>query len=315
MNEWARIDVLQKLFGRKRPHAKAALSTLLGVGDDAAILSQSGAQSVLATSDSCVENVHFERHWIGAPISLSDLIVHACGAAISDIHAMGGLATSILSTLTLPDWVERSQFESVTQGYLAVEKLYGVELVGGNLSSGRELTLSHTVLGVVDKAVSRHGARVGDGVYVTGPIGDAALAVAAMKAGRGDEFSEAVTTWRMPPNRSDVARKLADIAHAAIDISDGLVSDLIHLLRASGAGAALELSLIPRASNFSRDAHALGLSEEQILLAGGEDYELIFVSSDQRASEIATKIGTITDDPVVRIVGASDREWRGHTHF
>ncbi len=273
---------------------------LLGIGDDAALLAPPESTRALAAScDALVEGSHFL-----AGATPEDLGWKALAVNLSDLAAMGAQPRHALLALTLPDgdvgWLQR-----FLDGFLALAEVQGVTLVGGNLARGpRQIAV--TVLGEVApaRALRRSGGRPGDRLWVTGCLGGAAAALAAERHGR-----EAPAFWRRrlwrPEPRVGAGLALAGLARAAIDLSDGLLADLMHLCEASGVGAELDLATLPLAPGLE------GLAKEERLrlaLSGGEDYELLLAlppGLDPRAScppEIPlTAIGYLSESPGIRL--------------
>lgn len=257
----------QALIARIARRVKPGEGVVLGIGDDAALLSPpTPGRGLVASCDALVEGRHFLPG--AAP---EDLGWKALAVNLSDLAAMGAVPRHALLALTLPegdpDWLE-----AFLDGLLGLAEAEGVTLVGGNLARGpRQIVV--TVLGEVKlaDALRRSGARPGDRLWVTGTLGGAAAALAAEREGRF--VPEA---WqrrlRRPEPRLRVGQALAGLAHAAIDLSDGLLLDLARLCEASGTGAELELHALPCAPGLD------ALPEEarwRFVLGGGDDYELL----------------------------------------
>lgn len=289
--EFERIARLRALF-RGAPSDVVAL----GIGDDAAIL-HVGSRPRVWTVDSAVEEVHFSR----AFMSLEDIGYRAFMAAASDVAAMGGHAVCALSSLILPSDFDDASFDALAKGLSLAADLCHCPIVGGNLARGRELSLTTSVLGECNSTPSRRsGARVGDAVFVTGPVGAAALGLHALKASNGALPGFAAYTKRFlrPTARLDVADAIGGRARACIDISDGLVQDLLHLCESSQVAAKLDFAAIPLLDGTAQAAQLLGVDLHEVVLGGGEDYELLFVASAARVPrELATPIGVIEAGP------------------
>lgn len=292
-DEFERIAAIRRRLARERP------DVLVGIGDDAAVLSPSGLLQV-CTVDVAVENVHFKPTFA----SWHDIGRRAFIAAVSDVGAMGARPHSALLSLVLPRTFEDDALFEIVDGVAEGADECRTSVVGGNLSRGSEVSITTTVLGESDGApITRGGARPHDGIYVTGTIGTVALGLAILEAGRSDENPKLqyfADRWRRPMPRITQARRLPGIATAAVDVSDGLLQDLEHLCRASGVGAEIDLALLPTAPEQHEVAKTLGLDPDELALMGGEDYELLFTAPvTLSASELATRIGHVSSKPGV----------------
>ena len=316
--------------------AVAPASTLvLGPGDDAALLRVPAGELLVATTDTLVCGRHFLPTMLAEHIGWRALAVN-----LSDLAAMGARPLSVLVAVTLPtaDALWLRDFGR-GMGKLALE--FGVSLAGGNMSQGTELSISVTALGSVpaDAALQRSGARVGDGVYVSGRIG---CAGAGLIAARGiavqartlaewtrsvDELKSSAIAAGLPDPTLDLMRylcpmprnalgmELRGVATAAIDVSDGLLADLAHLCAASDVAADIVAAQVPVTERLQRaDA-----------LRAGDDYELCFTvpaAHEQRLRDIArvtqlefTRIGVIADGSGVRLDGQRIADSGGYRHF
>ncbi len=274
---------------------------LLGIGDDCALL-QCPAEHVIAVSiDTLVENIHFF-----ADVDPEHLGYKSLAVGLSDLAAMGAQPAWFTLALTLPE-VNESWLKGFSQGLAKLSKQHNIQLVGGDTTRG-PLTISIQVHGFVqpEKALRRSGAQVGDLIYVTGTLGDAgaALQLQLQKWGSAALNVEDKAYFRQrleqPTPRLEVGQKLAGVASAAIDISDGLVADLGHILDKSGVGARLDLAKLPLSLAMSKVDRKMA---ESFALQSGDDYELCFTVPPQYSHEIeqsfkeqCTFIGTITDD-------------------
>ena len=295
---WLRL-VLRELArgGRDR-------RVIVGPGDDAAVV-RVGRRAIVLTTDTLVEGRHFRAGW-WLPAALGE---RAFRVNASDVAAMGARPSFALLAIEAPGGMAAADLDALVRGFARAARRAGAVLVGGNLAAGPHLAVTVALLGDVSgRAVTRAGARVGDGVYITGTLGGAGAAVRARVAGR---------RVRMPavPDRGETGPRLAGVASAMIDVSDGLLQDLGHVCRASGVGAVVEAARIPVAAACRR---ALGARAPLFAAAAGEDYELLLTVPPRRAralSRIAsrldcrlTRIGTIVAGrPAVRLVDARGR--------
>ncbi|MFK8001185.1 MAG: thiamine-phosphate kinase [Polyangiales bacterium] len=293
MNEHERIAWLLS-----RPSDSPHLT--LANGDDAATVNApSGA---VISVDAQVEGTHFKRSFA----DWATLGRRAVVAALSDLAAMGASPRAVFSSLVLPAEFVEDDFHSLTRGIARGAEESGVVVAGGNLSGGPCVMIDTTVVGEAPKGVvTRSGAAPGDGLFVTGVLGAAALGLAALLAEREDtSLRPYIDAWRAPAVDFTFASTLKEHASAAIDISDGLLQDLSHLCRASGVSAELdELSLAP-SDGFRAAAEKLGRDPRELVLSGGESYFLLFASP--QPIDGATRIGRIVESasaPVFNVRG------------
>lgn len=290
-----------ELIERIRSRASSGSGVVVGIGDDAAVLEPTPDNELVVTTDSLVLDRHFTSDW-----SASDVGYLAAQANLSDLAAMGANARWALLALTLPEIDER-WIDGFLDGFLSAAGAAATTLVGGNLARG-PLNIGVQLIGEVPsgQAMTRRGAREGDRIAVTGTVGDAAAALA-----RGVHAEPELTArLRRPTARLQAAAALRGHARAMIDLSDGLLADLGHLLE-QGQGAELDLDALP-ASHALRGAATDPLERWRFQTGGGSDYELLAVlppEADCRALSAAggvalTDIGRITDSGRVECVSA-----------
>lgn len=270
-DEFARIARIAGVLGASPRDAAIEL----GIGDDAAVLRADGA--LVWTIDAQVEGVHFRRDLLAD----EDLGFRATIAAVSDVLAMGAAPLAALAAWTLPDGIDERVVDAIAEGQRAACAALGCPIVGGNLARGPAVSLTTTALGRVGArgALGRSSARPGDLLVVLGPLGEAALGLRALLAGEGAQadFAPFVAAWRRPPVHREAGARLATIARALVDVSDGLAQDVGHLATASGVRVVLdEAALQARFSaGFQSASAGLGLDATTLALAGGEDYALV----------------------------------------
>jgi thiamine-monophosphate kinase len=247
--------------------------TMLGPGDDCAIIAPS-RRPQLFTIDSMVEGVHFNLDWL-SPQALG---ARALTVNLSDIAAMGGVARTCVINLGIRQGLNAGFFDRLYRGLGGAARAVNVEVVGGNITRSAQLTITVALLGeVAHQALRRDTARVGDEVFVTGTLGDSALGWRIL-AGEIDAHGAArkylIGRFVAPAARLAEGQKLSRLrpAPALIDISDGLLGDLGHILERSRVGAEVDLAAIPR----SRHYLAVAGERMDFALSGGEDYELLF---------------------------------------
>ena len=270
----------------------AAEAGAFGLTDDAAVLTLGSDQELVATIDTMVEGVHFRAEDPPASVGVKLLAVN-----LSDLAAMAARPRGYLLSLALPVGWTPDRREAWLGGFVAgltsAQAQAGVALVGGDtVGTPGPLTLTVTALGTVARgdAVRRAGAQAGDDVYVSGSIGDAVLGLMLLE-GRLASASAAdaallIERYRRPSPRLAVGHGLAGLAHAAADISDGLIADLGHICQASGVRATINSQRIP----LSPPARAILARYPDVfadLLRGGDDYELVFTAAPERAADAA----------------------------
>lgn len=267
---------------------------ILAIGDDAAILRPARGSDLVLSSDAQVEGVHF-RFGREAPRTIGR---RALCVNLSDLAAMGARPVGALLSLAAPGSLELSDFDAIVRGLISEGERYHCPLVGGNLSRASELSLHITVVGRVPtgRALRRGSLRVDDELFVTGMLGQAA--VARLEADRtGGPLR------RVPEPRLEAGCWLAasKATTACIDLSDGLATDLANLLRDSGFGALIDADQIPVTRSTQRACEGLGLDPLEIAVAGGEDYELLFTRRPGRARDAAAYLSDRLGVPVRRI--------------
>jgi thiamine-monophosphate kinase len=242
---------------------------VLGIGDDGAVLRPPAGEDLVVTTDAFVEGVHFR--W--STQSARCVGRRALVANLSDLAAMGARPLGFVFALAAPPDLEIRTFDGLLAGLLAEAETYGCPLVGGNLSRAPQTSVTITAHGSVKRgrALLRDAARPGDRIFVTGTLGGAALEVARAAAGRG-------RVRGVPTPRLKAGYALARMAGvgACIDVSDGLLADLDHVLDRSGCAADLDLARVPRPPRFEAACARLGVDPVQLVTCGGEDYELLF---------------------------------------
>lgn len=283
------FEVIRRFFTHR------ALSAVLGVGDDAAIVRPSPGKELVISTDMLVSGRHFEAHADPRLVGHKALAVN-----LSDIAAMGGTPRWVTLSLALPR-VEVEWVKAFAAGFMALARKFDVDLIGGDTTRG-PLAVCVQIIGEAPrgKALRRDGARVGDDVWVSGRVGDAGLALAA-RAGRLriDRAARVRLERKLdaPTPRVALGQALVGVARSAIDVSDGLVADLGHICERSRVCAEIEWMRVPKAAAARGDGR--GATAEAVL-AGGDDYELCFTAAParRRAIEAAGRAARV---PVTRI--------------
>lgn len=270
----------------------------LALADDAALLDPPPGRQLVLAADAMVEGVHFLPG--DPPGTLGRKLLRA---NLSDLAAMGAAPLGYLMTLALPPAADAAWLDAFAAGLAEDQRAFGLAVLGGDtVATPGPAALSLTILGTVipGRAVLRAGARPGDGIWVSGTIGDAAL---GLKVLRGQLAADAggwlARRYRLPEPRLALGAALAGVARAMLDVSDGLVQDLGHLCRAGGCGAVLEADAVPL-SPAGRAALADDPGLRDAVLAGGDDYELLFAADPADTAKVraaAAAAGT----PVARV--------------
>jgi len=315
----AEFDLIARFFSRPAP------SAALGVGDDAALLVPTGGNQIVVTSDTLVCGIHF----------LAETDPHALGhktlaVNLSDLAAMGARPRWVLLAITLPE-INESWLSAFANGFYDLAQRNGVELVGGDTTRG-PLAFTVTAIGEVaaGKALRRDQANQGDDLWVSGQLGSAALALAHLRGDlrmKGSGLDECLTKLHKPMPRVELGQALVGVASSAIDVSDGLVADAGHIAQRSGVRIELNYADMPCAGEvMSMKNQPLA---RQALLAGGDDYELLFSVPPDRSGQVdaisarlrlaITRIGRICNGSGVTVLDdagkAIELKMAGHDHF
>jgi len=300
------FDLIGKYFTRRVERA------VLGIGDDCALLAVAPGMQLAVSSDMLVEGRHFL-----STVAPQRLGHKALAVNLSDLAACGARPLAFTLALALPR-ADEAFLDGFARGLLALADAQGIELVGGDTTQG-PLNICITVFGEVPagQALLRSGARAGDDIYVSGMLGDARLALEAFRGAvvlEGSAFEQVRAAMETPAPRIALGQALRGVATSAIDVSDGLLGDLAHVLRRSAVGATVEADALPRSAVLRAQPLAL---QRECTLAGGDDYELIFTAAPgdaaqvqeraQRAGTAVTHIGRIDAEPGVRLVDAAGR--------
>lgn len=270
----------------------------LGIGDDAAWVDHPQGSS-LVTADLLIEGIHFDLNWT----SLSDLGYKSLAVNLSDIAAMGGTPAYVMLSLGIPAKFDSNKIDKLYRGINALAKKHKVAIVGGDTNTADILIISVCLIGHPPKRpICRSGARVGDDIYVTGTLGDAALGLNLLRRRRRPQsraVAQLLTRHYRPAPRLAAGALLAkrNLASAMIDVSDGLMQDLAHICQASGVGARIQQNKLPLSRAYRTLAGKIGMRHA---LSGGEDYELLFCATPEQRKRIDT-LGKQAKVPITRI--------------
>lgn len=309
VGEFALVDLVRERAGTNK-------QTLIGPGDDAAQI-QTRDGTFVVSSDLLIEGRHFRRDWSSA----TEVGRKAAAANLSDVNAMGGVATALTVALGLPAGLPVAWVLDLATGFEAECALVGAHVVGGDVTAADQIIIAVTAMGDAAHPVRRHGAAPGDVLAFAGTLGLAGAGFAALSRGfRSPKL--AVDAHRVPQPPYAAGPQAADAgATSMVDVSDGLLADVAHVALASGVviDVSTDVFTIPEA--VSTVAEALGVDPIRFLLTGGDDYALAATFSD--ATELPsgwTRIGTVRDvgageQPGVLVDGAPHEGPHGHRHF
>ena len=282
------FELIEALARAVRPRARGAKGIVVGIGDDAAAVRAPAGADLVVTTDAMVEGRHFERTWL----SPRQMGWRLAAANLSDIAAMGARPCWALVSLVLPRSVSGLYAEAIERGAAEHLARYGAVIVGGNVAStDGPLVCDMTLLGTCKRGrVWERRAQAGDAIVVAGVLGAAAAGVETLKQGKRD--AALIKAYRRPIPRIDIARALASNRniHGAIDISDGLSSDLIHLCEANNLGCEIDAGALPIPRGVRAFCSARRKNPIEWALHAGEDYALLLSVAPQRAVAICRMI-------------------------
>lgn len=296
---------------------------ILAIGDDAALVAPRPGHVLALSLDTLVAGVHFPHDAPADAVGYKSLAVN-----LSDLAAMGAEPAWMLLALTLPQ-ADTAWLENFAAGLATLASETGMTLLGGDTCRGPVVTITLQVTGYVERPLRRDGARPGDGLYVSGTLGDASLGLQLWQQGRREDTAVQPLIERLhrPKPRLALGRMLADLAHAAIDVSDGLLADAAHLAERSSVAVVIEPHRLPLSPSFQQIA--LPAQVPMLALNGGDDYELCLTLPLDREAEAnalarragvnLTRIGRIEEGRGVRLVSATGEtmtcEPLGYRHF
>ncbi|MEO6825630.1 MAG: thiamine-phosphate kinase [Nitrosospira sp.] len=317
------FDIIYRYFSRPAP------GTVLGVGDDAALIQPTLGMELVVSTDMLVSGQHFFADADPRELGHKSLAVN-----LSDIAAMGARPRWVTLSLALPEAIvhaDEKWLGAFADGFFGLARAHQVDLVGGDTTRG-PLNICVTIIGEVakGKALRRSGARPGDDIWISGHLGDAALALVHEQRRivlEPEEIAACRVALHTPTARVELGQRLIDIAASAIDISDGLMADLGHILKSSKVAAVIKMNEINCSASIKR--YLPGALAIECLLAGGDDYELCFTASRSKRKKIGllsreleiplTCIGKIDEGAGLAVLDASGKtmalEMEGYDHF
>ena len=295
----------------------------VGIGDDCAVLT-AGEGELIFSTDLLMEGVHFLR----SESSPEDVGWKAAAVNLSDIAAMGGKPVATFLSIALPRDAQGEWAERFIEGYRQISSQYDVPLLGGDTTSSlRDIAVNVGILGRCQsgKRLMRGGAKVGETIYVTGPLGDSAAGLQAILKGirRSEEVKTLIERHKRPLPRVDAGVILIQSGKvgAMMDISDGIASDMRHIMKASKVGAVIALDRLPLSSELISVCAEQGWDRYWLSTSGGEDFELLFTGPDGLENELDIKVypvGKIVDGNELTWTvegSAVDYDYMGYKHF
>jgi thiamine-monophosphate kinase len=316
------FDIIDRYF--RQPARRG--DVVLSVGDDGAVVAVPPGKQLVVTTDTLVAGVHFPEN-----TSARDIACKSVAVNLSDLAAMGAQPAWLTLALTLPR-VDERWLEAFASDFIATAARYGAELIGGDTTQG-PLCISVTAMGLVDidAVMRRDGAKVGDAIYVTGSLGDAAVGLGLLRRGKVKDDTAAWLVDRLnrPQPRVEFALLAVRCCNCAIDISDGLAADLGHVLDASGCGADVRLDKLPLSPQAQAYFNAGGGIDWNAVVGGGDDYELCLVTAPANEAQLMqaarlsgtrlSRVGEIIGTRELRFIdaggGVHPLSRRGYEHF
>lgn len=317
------FDIIYRYFSRPAPGA------VLGVGDDAALIKPTAGMELAISTDMLVSGQHFFADADPRKLGHKSLAVN-----LSDMAAMGARPRWVTLSLALPEPMVRADekwLEAFADGFFGLAHAHQVDLIGGDTTRG-PLNISVTIIGEVakGKALRRGGARPGDDIWISGHLGDAALALAYEQRRivlEPAEIAKCLPALHTPTARVELGQRLIGIAGSAIDISDGLLADLGHILKSSKVAAVIKMDEISCSTSMKK--YLPQMLAIKCLLAGGDDYELCFTARESKRGKIEilsrelgiplTRIGRIGEGEGLAVLDAAGKmvtlEMKGYDHF
>jgi thiamine-monophosphate kinase len=298
------FDLIQRFFKTQSELMLASNpgSVRLGIGDDCALLKTDPDEEIAITTDMLVCGRHFfadaNPEWLGWK---------ALAVNLSDLAAMGAKPLGFTLALALPE-ANPVWLEAFSKGLFAIANQYSCPLIGGDTTAG-PLNICITAFGCLpkEKAIRRSGALVGDDIWVSGCVGDARLALAALRHEielPPDDLEIIKARMHQPTPRVDLGIALRDVAHSALDISDGLLGDLRHLLKQSNRDAEIFLGRLPKSKTLLKQSIDI---QNQYAACGGDDYELCFTAANDRR-DLISKMSSDINLPLTHIGNILDMQ-------
>lgn len=289
------FDLIERFFKTPSISRSPNSAINLGIGDDCALIHPPSGEEIAITSDMLVEGRHFLKGTNPEELGRKALAVN-----LSDLAAMGAKPLGFTLSISLPN-VDPQWLEAFSRGLFSIADQFHCPLIGGDTTAG-SLTISITAIGSVPygKAIRRSGAKVDDEIWVSGAVGDARLTLAALRheiSLSKDELSAIEHRMHQPTPRVELGLELRGIANAALDISDGLLGDLQHILRQSQVDAEIMLDQLPKSATLKKQSIQI---QNQFAASGGDDYELCF-TAPKNQHQVILEIGKKLNLPLTCI--------------
>jgi len=286
------LGLIERIKNKIKQSPKEVIA---GIGDDAAVLKYNEKEHLLFKMDMLIEDVHFSLEYSSPEqIGMKSIVQN-----VSDIASMGGLPKFALISLALPKNTEVDFVDKVYDGINIISKKYKLNIVGGNVTSSKEISISTSLIGFVEKRhlTLRSGAKIGDLIFCTGDIGKSSVGLELLKRHIN---GQSIKKHLEPQCRLYLARKLVKIGvNSMIDVSDGVASEIKHICKQSNVGAIIYADKIPISKDTINDAKKIKKDPIDFALYGGEDFELIFTASKNKSKQLkkfeVTVIGEIVD--------------------
>ena len=297
------FDLIQRFFkagaDAMRPNEDNVIA--LGIGDDCALVKIAAGKEIVITSDMLVEGRHFFMNADPELLGRKALAVN-----LSDLAAMGAKPIGFTLAIALPT-VDIVWLEAFSKGLFAVANQYSCPLIGGDTTAG-PLTISITAFGSIPsgKAIRRSGAKVGNDIWTSGTIGDARLALAALRHEitlPESDLKQIEHRMHNPTPRVELGMKIRELASAALDISDGLLGDLHHILKQSQVSAEVFLDQLPKSETLQKQSEDI---QNQFAASGGDDYEICFTAPIEKRGVI-DEISRVLNLPLTRIGSITEK--------
>ncbi|MBS3096632.1 thiamine-phosphate kinase [Candidatus Woesearchaeota archaeon] len=285
------FGLIERIKKKVKLYSKGVIA---GIGDDSAVLEYDKHNYLIFTTDSLAENRHFFKSFKPRQIGMK-----AIEQNVSDIAAMGGLPKYAVVSFGLPKNIDVDVIDGIVGGINRKCRQYGINFVGGNLSSSGQIIINVSMLGFVEKKylALRSGAKIGDLIFCSGNVGKSAAGLELLK---NNKKGKSIKNHLEPECRLGLARKLVKIGiNSMIDVSDGVASELRHICEESKAGAIIYADKIPISKNAINGAKKLNRNPLDFALYGGEDFELVFTANKNRLKQLkkydVTFIGEVVD--------------------
>lgn len=313
MEERTLIDTIKKEFDT------SCQGLIKGIGDDCAVFSETDGKCWLISTDLLVENSHFILEW-HTPFLLGRKSI---AVNLSDVAAMGGSPRFILLSLEIPHYLTSDWLAEFRHGVRSILQEFDCHLIGGDITGGKHLTISVTIIGSAqtNQVIYRSGAIAGQDIFVTGHLGSSAAGLNLLQKGYGleGEYHQLIHAHLdpKPQVQAGVALAQSQLVGAMQDISDGLSTDISHICQESGVGALLYEKDLPYTPQLAEVCDKFTFNRNNIILRGGEDYQLIFTSDHSERTRIFNiakklgqtfyRVGTIRQEPKVYLHSANDQ--------